>query len=406
MKNRIFCLLLMLILLAGRVCAWAEPDLTLQDTSLRPGAWADAYTQILRERSGDIQAYQDYVTGITDIPVCHAVGLTDLTRDGIPELLFLDLIHETEYGFVVGRFWIYTSDGENVRCVLTFRPEIDDLLYSRYYLAGNGLLTIHFSDCEMGWIMQFRQDLSGVYAAETTLIEQADFSGEGPDYYFLNGEKISLKKYKSLTSKLREEQGTEIGSLQVEEGGHGFAWTLAEALEVLSPEETAGAQQSPSSSGGRFPELSFARGTFTAGQKFAVYSAPSARSWRGANGKAAITSGSEIFVAGTEDDWILILYELDSGVTRVGYIQSQKIDGQYTSGEALSFPRIQMTLTENAVMTDDPIRQKTTVGKLKKGTKVTCLAGYRGWIYAEAKISGKTARGFIAPSSLGLEEQR
>ena len=42
MKNRIFCLLLMLILLAGRVCAWAEPDLTLQDTSLRPGVWAEA----------------------------------------------------------------------------------------------------------------------------------------------------------------------------------------------------------------------------------------------------------------------------------------------------------------------------------------------------------------------------
>ncbi len=62
-----------------------------------------------------------------------------------------------------------------------------------------------------------------------------------------------------------------------------------------------------------------------------------------------------------------------------------------------------MKLVKSTVMTDDPIRQKTTISKLKKGATVTCLAEYRGWIYVEAKVSGKTARGFIAPSSLGLE---
>ena len=116
----------------------------------------------------------------------------------------------------------------------------------------------------------------------------------------------------------------------------------------------------------------------------------------------SVTSGSEILVAGIEEGWILILYELDSGVIRVGYIDSRKIKGSYTSGDALSFPRRQMTLAESAEMTDDPIRQKTAIGKLKKGTKVTCLAGYRGFVYVEAKVSGKTARGFIVPSSLGL----
>jgi hypothetical protein len=40
---------------------------------------------------------------------------------------------------------------------------------------------------------------------------------------------------------------------------------------------------------------------------------------------------------------------------------------------------------------------------LKKGTKVICLAEFRGWIYVEAKVSGKTARGFISPSCLDLE---
>ena len=31
------------------------------------------------------------------------------------------------------------------------------------------------------------------------------------------------------------------------------------------------------------------------------------------------------------------------------------------------------------------------------------LAEYEGWIYVEAKVSGKTARGFLPPSALGLE---
>ena len=66
--------------------------------------------------------------------------------------------------------------------------------------------------------------------------------------------------------------------------------------------------------------------------------------------------------------------------------------------------RTPKSLITSTVITDDPIRQKTTIGKLKKGTQVTCLAEYNGWIYVEDKVSGKTARGFITPSSLGLAD--
>lgn len=67
-------------------------------------------------------------------------------------------------------------DGSRVHCALTLQPEIDDMLYSRYYLSPTGVLTIHFSDTERGWILQLRLDLSGHYIAESTLIEEADFS--------------------------------------------------------------------------------------------------------------------------------------------------------------------------------------------------------------------------------------
>ena len=410
MKKRCCCLILIIFLLAGGTFACADPDLALQDTSLRSGVWAEEYTQILTERSAGIQGYEAYVAEVTYSPVCRPVGLIDLTGDSIPELLFLELVQENEYGFRVGRLWIYTADWKGVHCVLTIQPEIDDMLYSSYYLDEKGRLTIHFSDTEMGWIMQFNPD-KGQYAAETTLISQEDFSGEGPDTYYQNGKKITRKKYESLAAKIKTGQGTLVGSLQVDDGGYGFTHTLEEALELLGSEEALSTQwpeagrdsrQSRSVTSGQLPELSFIRGSFTAGQKFAVYSAPSNRSWRGASGKAAITSGSEIFVAGEDGGWILVLYELGSGAIRVGYIDSAKISGQYTSGDMLSFGSTEMTLTENTVMNDDPIRQAGTIGKLKKGNKVTCLAEYQGWIYVEAKVSGKTARGFIAPSSLGL----
>ena len=408
MKKRIYCLALIIFLLAGLTGACAEPDLTLQDRKVYPSSWADAYTEILTDRAEDIRAYQDYISEVTSGPACRAVGLRDLTGDGIPELMFLELFHETEYGFNVGRFRIYTSDWKGVHCALTFQPEIDDMMFSRFCLAEDGLLTVWFSDSERGWVMQLRRKPDGSYAAETTLTAEEDFSGEGPDRYYRNGKKISEKKYLSLAAQIRAAEGTEIGSMQEHEGGYGFGYTPDEALEILSSGEKRselwpGAGLPHIQKAGMFPELTLRPGAFTAGQRFDVYSAPSDRSWRGAKGKAAITSGSPIFVAGTEDGWILILYELESGVIRAGYIDSRKISGEYTSGDALSFSRTEAVLASAAVMTDDPIRQKETVARLKKGTKVTCLAEYRGWIYVEAKVSGKTARGFIAPSCIGID---
>ncbi len=408
MKKWVAGLILVVFMLMCLGGALADPNLSLMDYSVRSGSWVDAYAAILAERSSGIQAYQDYVLSITSIPACSAVDLLDLTGDGVPELLFLELVNENEYGFTVGRLWVYTSDSNGVHCALTLQPEIDDLLYSRYYCTNHGLLTLRFSDCEMSWTLQMRLDPGGHFVTETTLIEEPDFSGESPDLYYLNGKKISEKKYQSLITEIQSSPNSLIGSMMIDDGYSGFSYTLAEAQNALSSgtilQEYPNTGNGAGSSGGQFPALSFFMGSFTPGQKFPVYSAPSTRSWRGANGKAAITSGSEIYVAGTEGSWILILYELDSGVIRVGYIDSQKINGQYTSGNPLVFSHTEMALAKATEIFDDPIRQTTTIGKLKKGTKVTCLAEYRGWIYVETKVSGKVTRGFIAPSSLGLED--
>ena len=223
---------MMLILCAGG--AGADPDWTLQDASVRPEPWAEAYTQILEERSEGIRAYRDYVAEVTSLSECRPVGLEDLTGDGIPELIFLDLLEDTEYGFKVGRLWIYTRDKTGVHCMLSLQPEIDDLLYSDVYLGEKGLLTVCFNDCEMGWKVQFQLGKKGVYKAKTILYEQEDFSGEGPDSYYQNGKKISAKAYRSAVKKIQAAQGERIGSLQVDDGGTGFTLTLEEAVEELA----------------------------------------------------------------------------------------------------------------------------------------------------------------------------
>ena len=227
-----FVLLTLLLLCLG--AAQADPDFGLQDASKRTGSWAEVYAGILNERSAGIKAYQDHVLSITSLPSCHPVGLQDLTGDGIPELLFIDLVDDTEYGFQVGRFWVYTCSGESVHCTLTLQPEIDDLLYSRYYLGKDGLLTLYFSDCEMSWAVQLRLDPGGHYAVENILIEQPDFSGESPDEYLLNGKKINAKKYKTQSKKFKSAQGHMIGSLMVDDNGTGFTYTLEEALDALA----------------------------------------------------------------------------------------------------------------------------------------------------------------------------
>ena len=233
MVRKRLSVILALILQLCMDSAGADPDLTLQDSSVRPEPWREAYIQILQEHSAGIRAYHEYVAEVTSLTDCKPVGLTDLTGDGVPELIFLDLLDDTEYGFKVGGLWIYTRDKTGVHCVLSLRPEIDDLLYSSVYLGKKGLLTLYFNDCEMGWKMQLQPGKKGVYKAKTILNEQEDFSGEGPDYYYQNGKKISAKAYRSKVKQMEAKQGELIGSLQVDNGGVGFTWTLEEALEEL-----------------------------------------------------------------------------------------------------------------------------------------------------------------------------
>ena len=82
MVRKRLSVILALILLLCMDSAGADPDLTLQDSSVRPEPWREAYIQILQEHSAGIRAYHEYVAEVTSLTDCKPVGLTDLTGDG------------------------------------------------------------------------------------------------------------------------------------------------------------------------------------------------------------------------------------------------------------------------------------------------------------------------------------
>jgi hypothetical protein len=150
------------------------------------------------------------------------------------------------------------------------------------------------------------------------------------------------------------------------------------------------------------PAIMFSYASFQANQKFDVYAAPGTSSWRGASGKAAVSTNGPVYVAGWDGNWLLVMYDTNAGAVRVGYINGNNISGG-VSAPGLSFAYLSVTLTSGATLTDDPVTKSTAIVNLSAGNQVTYLAEYSGngsWAYVETQVSGKTVRGFIPMSAI------
>ncbi|MBE5768790.1 MAG: YARHG domain-containing protein [Clostridiales bacterium] len=140
-------------------------------------------------------------------------------------------------------------------------------------------------------------------------------------------------------------------------------------------------------------------------QILSVYSAPDYRSWRGSNGKAQVSTNGAIYAAGWESGWLLVMYEINNGSVRVGYVDSQQIKGTIPVYETLNFSYEQTTVTQDCVLTDDPARYNASIVRLSAGDTVTYLTTYfnnKAWDYVEVQIRGQVARGFIQSGNLAL----
>lgn len=140
-------------------------------------------------------------------------------------------------------------------------------------------------------------------------------------------------------------------------------------------------------------------------QNLEVYSAPSYSAWRGANGKASVSTNGAVYAAGWENGWLLVMYETNNGSIRVGYVDANNIRGGVPMDVSLSFSYDTATVVQNCSLTDDPARTGTVMTTLRAGTTVTWLTRFynnSAWDYVETTVNGKTARGFIRVGSLDI----
>lgn len=153
--------------------------------------------------------------------------------------------------------------------------------------------------------------------------------------------------------------------------------------------------------------LDFQLADMARGEKYAVYSAPSTKAWRGAKSKASVSTNGDVWAAGWADGWLLIYYETSKGSIRVGYIDGDKISGSVAVDKELVFAGTPARITAKCSLTDDTARAASTITTLKAGAEVTYLAPYYSdsdWAYIETKYDKKTVRAFVPMDCIELIE--
>ncbi|MGN0971178.1 MAG: YARHG domain-containing protein [Aristaeellaceae bacterium] len=143
-------------------------------------------------------------------------------------------------------------------------------------------------------------------------------------------------------------------------------------------------------------------------QRWPVYSAPDTAAWRGADGKALVSTTGFVYAAGWESGWLLVMYETNNGSVRVGYTRSGDMK-QVPSASlpSLSFDYAAATVTRACSLTDDPARCFDAIVSLRPGQQVTYLTTFfnrYAWAYVETLAGGQRARGFIPADCLELPQ--
>ena len=141
-------------------------------------------------------------------------------------------------------------------------------------------------------------------------------------------------------------------------------------------------------------------------QRWAIYSAPDTASWRGAGGKAMVSTNGYVYAAGWENGWLLVMYETNNGSVRVGYARGSDMKQvPATSLPYLNFDYTAATVTRTCSLTDDPARCFEAIVSLSQGQQVTYLTTFinrQPWAYVETTVDGAVVRGFIPASCLDI----
>lgn len=231
---------------------YVEMGGVIPDQNAYGGSWQSAFVQILNNHSSAIRRYQNRLIQATingkdyAIP-CLPVARKDLTGDGVPELIFL----EEAAGDARGDLYIYGRSGGVSRCMLYVpgitRLDYDDFLGFNIYLSssfGKTLIIEHY-EYETPWVLQFLLNAQNRYELLNYFTIEGDYSGEGEDDFYRNGQKLDGNAYFNALQALQQGKTGEISSyMKPGYASYGLDETWETAVNELNG--AAGRSGSPS----------------------------------------------------------------------------------------------------------------------------------------------------------------
>ncbi len=144
--------------------------------------------------------------------------------------------------------------------------------------------------------------------------------------------------------------------------------------------------------------------SMVSGQKLDVYSGPGTGYVRGANGTAKVSTNGSVYVYGWENGWLLLLYQINSGSARMGYVDGSRMKGSVYA-DNLHFSYTPTPVLYNCPITDDPTVAYAPLAQLSQGAQVTFLCWMQNnasWAYVEANTSAGRVRGCIPADAIDL----
>ena len=178
----------------------------LLDTAVYRGSWQETYLEILRKNEKLIRHHinsskpaAEYREGAD-----FFIMFCDLTRDSIPEMLFIMSVDTDDSDAAIGDLYIYSGDGSETRCVLSipevYSPVSDGEDYSLFIEPDRpAVLCISYYDGG-SWLVEY--DTANLFQRGSTwrgtYIIDDDINIA--DYY-LNGNRIPESEWKAQASR-------------------------------------------------------------------------------------------------------------------------------------------------------------------------------------------------------------
>lgn len=136
------------------------------------------------------------------------------------------------------------------------------------------------------------------------------------------------------------------------------------------------------------------------GRNHKVYSGPGEKYGRAGNGKATVSTNGWVQGFGVYNGFAMILYHIDGGRYRVGWIDEDLLPKRHGLPE-LRFTGDEQEIMSDCAMFDDPIGVNGEIIGLNAGTKVKVMACFgSAWEYVRVTVGGKTYWGFVPTDCL------